>query len=134
MCQDKSFNDHLKGFTNQELLEELTFRGWDYRKLVSIGAQYIENDAQAADPDYVREVLFGQIGMSAREAHQLGVEWLIEPADEPNNESLIDEEEMIRIFLDDGWNVFGAEAIVAEIKAPVTAAKLLSLSRDYKER
>lgn len=52
-----------------------TKSGMTRERAVRIASDYINNDAEAADHDYIRDTL-DQIGVSLDEAEELGLGWL----------------------------------------------------------
>lgn len=48
-----------------------------YNRLLTLFTGYVNNDLESADPNYVREVLFGNLGMTEDEARACGLEHLI---------------------------------------------------------
>lgn len=48
-----------------------------YNRLLTLFIGYVNNDLKSADPDYVREVLFDNLGMTEDEARACGLEHLI---------------------------------------------------------
>lgn len=48
-----------------------------YNRLLTLFIGYVNNDLKSADPDYVREVLFNNLGMTEDEARACGLERLI---------------------------------------------------------
>lgn len=60
--------------TDQELLDELKRRGKDYARLVGIAKDFIDIEAESAEPDFLREIFVDMIGISEEEAEQLGLD------------------------------------------------------------
>ena len=49
-----------------------------YERLLQIARDYILNDLETADPDYVREILIDNFGCTEAELEELGLAFLIE--------------------------------------------------------
>lgn len=60
--------------TDQELMDELKRRGKDYARLVGIAKDFIDIEAESAEPDFLREIFVDMIGISEEEAEQLGLD------------------------------------------------------------
>lgn len=60
--------------SDKELLDELKRRGKDYARLVEIARDFIDGEAESAEPDYIREIFVDMIGVSKEEAEQLGLD------------------------------------------------------------
>ena len=58
--------------SDNAISEEVERRGMEIR-FAEILRQYVENDLETAEPDYVREVLFDIIGMTKEEAETCGL-------------------------------------------------------------
>lgn len=60
--------------SDKELLDELKRRGKDYARLVEIARDFIDGEAESAEPGYIRKVFVDMIGVSKIEAEQLGLD------------------------------------------------------------
>lgn len=60
--------------SDKELLDELKRRGKDYARLVEIARDFIDGEAESAEPGYIRKVFVNMIGVSKIEAEQLGLD------------------------------------------------------------
>lgn len=74
----------IRKASDKVLIEELTRRGLmsDIKHWQEMLKSYVENDLDAAEPDYVREVLFDNIGMTKEETEACGLGYLWEDEEE----------------------------------------------------